>query len=125
MIYVVMGVGTPSPLDKEHIINTMFKATSYGKKIYFFKDMPASDVALEAAKQWKDLNNFPVEFVIIDENNPKQRSLLPSVFDCVLYFIDEKTANDKIFSGQLKVLDEEGIRYEKYVLGTWDKQATT
>lgn len=124
MVYLVFGTGEPSPLDKEHIINTMFKATRYGKKIIFVRGS-ASDTALQAAQEWKKLNEFSVELVVIDENDPKQKASIPSIFDCLLYFISEETDKNPDFIQQQKVLAEEGIRVEKYVLGTWDKQGLT
>lgn len=124
MVYLVFGTGEPSPLDKEHIINTMFKAARYGKKIIFIKGS-ACDVALQAALEWKRLNEFSVDIMLIDENEPGQKQLIPSIFDCILYFISEETDKNPEFIQQQKVIAEEGIRVEKYVLGTWDKQGLT
>jgi hypothetical protein len=124
MVYVVLGAGTPSPLDKEHIVNVMFKATNYGKKVYFFKNVEVCDIAYQAAQQWKTLNDFKAELIMVDENDAKDRAKLPQVFDCILYFIDQESRDNAITQEQLKVMEEEGIRYEMYVLGSWDKTVT-
>ena len=118
---MVFGTGYASPLDKEHIINTMFKVARYGKKVIFFKDNPIAEIALKAAQDWKRLNDFSVELIVIDERNIKQRQQIPQLYDCIIYFISEETDKNPEFQEQQKILAEEGVRVEKYILGTWDK----
>lgn len=119
MVYLVMGTGTPNSLDIEHMVNTLFKATRYGKKIYFPANDEINNLAYDACLKWKKLNSFGVELerFSFDREAPVN---FPKIVDCVINFIDKDFSETEEFKTRISKLSAEGIRYENYVLGSWD-----
>lgn len=122
MNYIIAGSGrSPNDLDKEHIVNTMFKVARYCKNAYFMNGSESVEFALESARKWKDLNGFDVKLIPFDINNRHDMDKMPDIVDAFIFFLDEGIEMDNDFLEQQMKAQEDDLRVDKYILGSWDK----
>lgn len=122
MNYFVYAEGDPSPLDIEHIINSMFKPCSLSKDLYMAGKGKAIGVAYESAVKWKALNDLNVNIKLVTANDLPL--LLQNLIDCIEFYCSEEYINELYKEGSTDFFNSMGVRYNTYTLGTWDKILT-
>ena len=122
MNYIVAGIGKPTPLDKEEIVNKMFAVARYATRAYVFDDdSEISDFIYSSIYKWKQLNDFSVEIKKIKMNDFGVVQETPSIVDMMIIFADKTTFEFPDFLEQEIFAISQGCKIDKCYLKKWEK----
>lgn len=117
MNYIVAGGGQINPLDREHIVNTMFEVAKLGKRVYICTDNEVGRAAYGSMNAWKGLNpDLKAEAIQVSIIDGSPEPPLPEIVDFIILFVSKEIDETDQF---VKSLKEQQVRVKKYLLGTW------